>query len=274
MSRFVLSAVLWAFLIVPVRAEVPENIVELADTLGLPEVIDVMLKEGISYGDEMAEDMFPGQAGPRWHDIVEVIYDQQVMREVALEGMARGLQGTDTAPLLAFFNGDLGKRIIRLEISARQALMDETIEDASKENVEQMIAADDPRLALIAEFIVTNSLLESNVVGAMNANYAFYTGLQQGGAFPQPLTEDQILTDVWSQEQEIRDDTSEWLYAYLTMAYQPLSDEDLQIYIDVSRRDDGKALNQALFDGFDQMFVGISRALGVAAAQMMIGQDL
>jgi hypothetical protein len=270
MSRFVLSAVLWAFLIVPVRAEVPENIVELADALGLPEVIDVMLEEGISYGDEMAEDMFPGQAGPRWHEMVEAIYDRQTMRDVTLDGMAKGLQGTDTAPLMAFFNGDLGKRIIRLEISARQALMD----DASKENVAQMIEDDDPRLALIDEFILTNSLLDSNVVGALNANYAFYTGLQQGGAFPQPLSEDEILADVWSQEQEIRDDTSEWLYAYLTMAYQPLSDEDLQLYIDLSKRDDGQALNQALFDGFDQMFVGISRALGVAAAQMMMGQDL
>jgi hypothetical protein len=274
MSRIVITAVFWAFMMLPVQAEVPENIVELADSLGLTEVIDVMQEEGISYGDEMAAEMFPGQAGPRWHDIVEVIYDQQVMRDVALEGLAKGLQGTDTAPLLAFFSGDLGKRIIRLEISARQALMDETIEDASKENVVQMVKEDDPRLALIAEFILTNSLLESNVVGAMNANYAFYTGLQQGGAFPQPLTEDQILTDVWSQEQEIRDDTSEWLYAYLTMAYQPLSNEDLQKYIDISRRDDGKALNQALFDGFDQMFVGIARALGVAAAQMMMGQDL
>lgn len=274
MLKLLIPAMLWVAMLVPARAEVPENIAAIAEALALPEIIDVMREEGIRYGDEMADDMFPGQAGPRWHEIVTVIYDRQAMEDVTLEVIAEALEGVDTKPMLDFFTGDLGQRIIRLEVSARRALMDETIEDVSKENVAQMIERDDPRVDMIEEFIEVNSLLESNVVGAMNANYAFYTGLQQGGAFPEPISDDQILADVWSQEKEIREDTGEWLYGYLSMAYQPLSDEDLQTYIDLSRRDDGQALNQALFDGFDKMFVGISRALGMAAAEMMMGQDL
>lgn len=274
MLKLIYPAVVWVLMLVPVRAEIPENIAELAEVLALSEIIDVMQEEGIRYGDEMADDMFPGRGGPRWNEMVAVIYDRQAMQDVALDVIAETMQGVDTQALLEFFSGDLGRRIIRLEVTARQALMDETIEDMSKENVALMIERDDPRLDMIDEFISVNSLLESNVVGAMNANYAFYTGLQQGGAFPNTLSDDQILADVWSQEEEIRDDTGEWLYGYLTMAYQPLSDEDLQSYIDLSRRNDGQVLNQALFDGFDKMFVGISRALGLAAAQMMIGQDL
>ena len=37
---------------------------------------------------------------------------------------------------------------------------------------------------------------------------------------------------------------------------------------------EGRALNRALFDGFDQVFVGISRALGEAAARQAAGEDI
>ncbi|MGR3662843.1 MAG: DUF2059 domain-containing protein [Paracoccaceae bacterium] len=274
MRQVLISAVMWAFFLVPVQAQVPNNIRQLADALGLDAIIDVMQEEGISYGDEMALDMFPGQAGPRWHQMVEVIYDRQAMENIVLTALAEGLENTDTAPLTTFFSSDLGRRIVRLEIGARQALMDETIEEVAIENVEQMIDDDDPRLAMIEEFIDANDLLDANVVGALNANYAFYLGLVDGGGFPEPIGQDQILEDVWGQEQEIRDDTTEWLYSYLAMAYQPLSDDDLQTYTELSRREDGKKLNQILFEGFDEMFVGISRALGIAAGQMMTAQDI
>lgn len=274
MQQFLFSATLWMLMLVPVQAQVPDNITQLAEVLGLDAVIDVMQEEGIGYGDEMALEMFPRQAGPRWHEMVEVIYDRQAMEDIVMVALADGFENIDTAPLTTFFSSDLGRRIVRLEIGARQALMDETIEEVAKENVERMIDDDDPRLVMIEEFIEVNDLLDANVVGALNANYAFYLGLVDGGGFPEPVAQDQILEDVWGQEQEIRDDTTEWLYSYLSMAYQPLSDDDLQAYIALSRREDGKTLNQILFDGFDEMFVGISRALGIAAGQMMSGKDI
>ena len=70
-------------------------------------------------------------------------------------------------------------------------------------------------------FIETNNLIETNVAGALNTNYAFYMGLMDGQAFGGALTEEQVLSDVWSQEAEIRSNTTEWLYAFLWMAYQP-----------------------------------------------------
>jgi hypothetical protein len=58
------------------------------------------------------------------------------------------------------------------------------------------------------------------------------------------------------------------------MAYQPLNDADLEAYIEVSETRAGRVLNRALFAGFDDMYVSISRALGVAAARFMTGQDI
>ena len=108
----------------------------------------------------------------------------------------------------------------------------------------------------------------------MNSNYAFYIGLLDGNAFPRRLSENEVLADVWSQEDEIRDDTTEWVYSYLLMAYQPLSDEDLEVYTAMSRTEEGRALNRALFAAFDDVFVDISRNLGIAAARFISGQDI
>ncbi|MDO6575561.1 hypothetical protein, partial [Staphylococcus pasteuri_A] len=61
---------------------------------------------------------------------------------------------------------------------------------------------DDPRLAMIDQFIDNNDLIDANVVGAMNSSYEFYAGLVDGGAFE--MSEEEILGVVWESEAESR----------------------------------------------------------------------
>ena len=117
-----------------------------------------------------------------------------------------------------------------------------------------------------------NDLIEANVAGALNASYRFYAGLVEGGAIE--MTESEILADVWSQEEETRTDTTEWLYGFLLMAYQPLDADQMDAYVALSASPEGRALNRALFDAFNKMYDDISYGLGLAVAQQMRGQDL
>ncbi|MGJ8583289.1 MAG: DUF2059 domain-containing protein [Marinosulfonomonas sp.] len=264
------------FILMATQASAGSNaaVATLTDALGLPEILDIMRTEGIDYGDELALDMFPDRAGDSWRAKVTKIYDADRMSDIAIATMADELGDADIAAMTAFFTGDLGKRIVGLEISARRALMDEAIEEASKEHVAQMFQDGDERISLLEDFVSANDLLESNVVGALNSNYAFYTGLADGGALPEEMTESEMLREVWSQEEDIRADTGDWLFAFLALAYQPLTDEELIQYIEFSTTAEGKALNQSLFVGFDAMFVEISRGLGFAAAGMLAGEDI
>ena len=275
MRKFLIVAGLLVAAILPARAQAPvDDIAPLADALGLPAIIEVMRAEGIENGTELAVDMFPGRGGPSWQMMVEKIYDAGWMTETVWTRLAAELEGTDTAPLMAFFTSEAGRKIVGLEVSARQALLDNAVEEASQDRLTELRAQSDPLLDLVGQYVEANDLLEYNVVGAMNSNYAFYTGLQDGGAFDQTLTEEQILTDVWSQEEVIRADTDDWLYGFLAMAYQPLSVGELQAYVALSETAEGQALNRALFVAFDQLFVDISHALGRSAANFVIGEDL
>ncbi len=246
----------------------------LFEALALSEIVEIMREEGISYGAEIGNDLFPGRINSDWSDVVERIYDPERMIDVLRKEMADEMSDTDLTPLIAFFTGTIGSELVSLEVSGRRALLDETVENASIEALE--IAAEDnsPRYQLIKEFAKTNDLIETNVVGSLNSNYAFYVGLVDGGGLPMEITDEQILSDVWSGESEIRENTIEWLYSYLLMAYQPVPDDYIQAYIDISKTEEGKDLNRAMFTAFDVLFTDMSKALGLGASRFMVGEDL
>ena len=252
----------------------PEKTDALYEALGLPKMLQIMRTEGIDYGETIASDMFPSAAGPRWDAMVSEIYDVEMMHEEVRAAFEEELEGDDIDAMLAFFTSEPGRTIVQLEVSAREALLDDAVDEASKEAAALAAADQTPRFDMVTAYVAANDLIETNVVGALNSNYAFYMGLLDGGAMPDGMTAELALQDVWEQEDDIRASTSEWLYSFLYMAYEPLSDDDLQAYIDFSKTDAGQDLNDALFTAFNGMFDDVSRALGLASSRMMTSQEL
>lgn len=253
------------------------RILRLSETLQIAEILAVMREEGIQYGTTLEPDLFPGKGGADWAAQVSQIYDIAAMRKQFDASLVAALASQDAASLDVmeeFFASERGQRILMLENEARRALLDKDTEDAAKVNVEKMAAKGDPRLSLIRRFAEANDLIEMNVAGALNANLAFFKGMAEAGGFDAAMTEEQMLSNVWSQEPEIRGETETWLFPYLALAYQPLSDDDMQAYLAFSAMEEGMALNVALFAAFDQLFTSISTDLGRAAAGRMRGEDI
>ncbi|WP_341366140.1 DUF2059 domain-containing protein [Yoonia sp. BS5-3] len=252
----------------------PAKVDALFDALGLPEMLVIMQEEGVEYGMTLADDMFPGGNSAAWSAAVTQIYDIDMMYEEVRGAFAKALEGDDLDAMLAFYTSEPGATIIDLEVSARRALLDEAVEAASKDNAAIAMMDETPRFQLVQDFVDANDLIETNVVGALNSNYAFYMGLIDGGVALPGVTAETALKDVWLQEPEIRANTTEWVYSFLLMAYQPISDADLQTYIAFSETEAGQDMNAALFMAFNGMFDDISRGLGLAASRFMISQEL
>jgi hypothetical protein len=242
--------------------------------LEMDAVVDVMREEGIDYGESLDADMLEGRGGAGFAAEVSRIYDTARMAATAHERFAADLAGEDVGPMLEFFEADLGRRAIGLEVSARRALLDPEVEAASRDRVAQMDEGGDPRIGLLQRFIEINDLVESNVTGALNSSFAFYRGLADTGALEGQMGEEEILADVWSQEPDVRSETEDWVWGFLALAYQPLSDADLNAYSDFSATEAGQVLNRAIFVAFDQMFVDISHELGQATGHYLVGQEL
>ena len=244
------------------------------DAIGMPEMIAIMSEEGIDYGEQIATDMFAGNVDPAWSGMVAAIYDPVKITARVKADLAMALQGADTDAIVGFFQTEPGRTIVTLEVSARRAFLDDAVEQTAKENAALAMMDDTPRHRQITAFIDANDLIETNVTAALNSNYAFYMGMLDGGAFPGEMSEQDVLTNVWASESDVRASTTEWVFAFLTLAYQPLSDTDLDAYIAFSQTPAGKDLNRAMFAAFDGVFNDNSRALGLAASRMMGQQEL
>lgn len=248
----------------------------LADLLQMDETFAIMAEEGLAHAEDLEEGYFPGRGGKLWADTVARIYDPAMLHARFMTGFEAAL-AEDPAALeaaTAFFGSDLGQKIVRLELDARRAMIDEHVSEAAEVAAEKMQAARDPRLRLIRRFIEAGDLVETNVAGALSANLAFAQGLDEMTPPDMRQSADDLMVSVWGQEGAIRASTTTWLYSYLNMAYAPLSDDELQAYVDWTLTPEGQKVNAALFSAFDAAYVPVSRALGEAVGRTAVTMDL
>ena len=245
---------------------------ELARALQLDEVVEIIHGEGLSYADSIERDMLPGGGGALWDKAVTTLYDPASMRALLEATLNEEMSPEEIDETFAFFDSPMGQSILTFENAARSAMSDPEVEEIARLAYADARDAKLPRLEQIDRFVEVNDLIDRNVAGALSSNFQFLRGLVDGGAFA--MSESDMLGDVYGQEPEIRADTEDWLYGFLLMAYQPLNDETMEAYIEFSRTRGGRALNAALFEGFEVMYRDISFGLGLAAARAMEGSDL
>lgn len=248
---------------------------ELLQAIGLYDVLEIMSVEGVANAADLENDMFAGQGGAAWAGMVANIYAQpRLVADFEAAWDVTSLDEAALAELIAYFDSETGVKLIEGELLARREFMDKEVEAAANEIYTQSLSDEDPRIAQLDTFISANGLIDLNVAGALNSNFAFYRGLTDGGAFEMELPEELMLAEVYGQEPEIRANTTLWLYSYQLTAYSGVSDEEFQTYIDLSATQAGRALNIALFQAFDRVFESVSYDLGRAASVFMTGDDI
>ncbi len=248
----------------------------LLEALDFPEIAAILSAEGQRNAAELDSDMLGTRGGAGWARAIARIYDPARMEARFASHFAEALPSDPELAELAldFFQSERGQRFVTLENAARRAMLDDDVDEAARAHAAEMVAEEDPRLALIREMIEVNDFVESNVAGGLNSNFAFFLGLRDSGAPNFDLSDGDILAQVWSQEEVIREDVEEWLLAYLSLAYRPMEDDDLRAYVAFSETPQGRAMNRALFSAFDTLFNDISRDLGREAGRVLGQQDL
>jgi hypothetical protein len=245
----------------------------LYDLLRLDALIEIMRDEGLQHGQTLGRDLLAGAPSSGWAATVDRIYESDRMRDTVLTRFSAAIGDVDLAPLIAYFESDAGQAVIDLELAAREAMIDEAVEEAARTLYRDLTeTGGSPRLETLVRFAELNDLVDRNVAGALNASLRFYSGLVEGGAMA--MTETDILREVWSSEPETRADTAEWVMSYMLMAYRPLDDAALDRYVALAETPAGEALNAALFDAFNGMYEDISYALGLAVSRQMQAQEL
>ncbi|MFC4671967.1 DUF2059 domain-containing protein [Seohaeicola nanhaiensis] len=268
--RAVLGVVAALGLALPAAAA--DEVARLARALMFPEVVDTLRVEGLAYGEDIDTDMLGGAGGAHFAAQVSEIYDTGRILATMETKLGEGLTAEEMDACLDFLESPVGQRILRLEVTARDAMTDTEVADFAKESYAKAEAEGLPRLQLIARFIEVNALIDHNVAGALSSNYRFFRGLSDASS--EKMSEGEIMDRVWEQEAEVRRDTVDWMNGFLFMAYGPLSDEEMRAYVDFSETPAGQSLNKALFAGFDSAFDRIYYELGQAAGRVLNSRDI
>ena len=250
---------------------------ELLAQLRIADTLSIIRQEGLDDADALARSMMDRAPDSHWEDASARIYRLDRMVDIFEERFVRALSDVDEARLdeiSAFFESALGQEVVALEISAREALLEDSVEEVATAYLEDLRDGDDERLDLLRQFVEVNDLIESNVVGGMNSTIAFQFGLRDAGALARGLSDEDITAMARAREDAIRADTREWVMSYLALAYQPLSDAQMESYNAFAESRAGQVLNRALFAAFDEMFTRLSYDLGQAAGRALAAQDL
>jgi hypothetical protein len=236
-------------------------------------LMQVVATEGARHGLGLETSLFPGKGGSAWRSIVSAIQSPERMARRLTAVLATELSPEDARAAATYLSTGPGAKVVAREVAARREMLDGAVEAEARRVSTQLRREDAPRAQLIDEMIDALGLVTANVSGGLNANFAFYRGLGDGGALRKRLTESEMLAMVWGQEDAVRTATTEWLRGYLTRAYAPLAEEELRDYVAFAGTPHGRRYLSALFAGFGQVFEETSYELGRAAAGFMVAED-
>ncbi|KUJ86006.1 hypothetical protein AVO45_03280 [Ruegeria marisrubri] len=255
----------------PCAAMADETVDRLAHALRLEEVVEILREEGLRYGQDLDQQLLENSGGVLFEDRVRQIYSPAFMSESLRTALRDGLTKSQREQASLFFESELGQTIIALENSARRAISDPEVLEMAKARYEESDRSSSFYL-LVDEYVRVNDLVQQNFEGGLVADFLFFQGMVEGrGALGD---EGAMISSMLANEDARRKETEDWLFSFLMMAYRPLSDADMRESIAFSRTDAGRSLNEALFDGFDKMYVRMHYELGHAVGSAMAASDL
>jgi hypothetical protein len=259
-------------LLAAVPAWSSELVDRMARTMMVEDVTRILREEGVADGRALDDSFLDGQGGAFWEDQIGSIYVPGRIAGVLKQAFADTMTDADIRATTEFYASYPGRKILALENSARQAMSDPDILEHAIEAAKLLEDSGAKIWPQIVEYVDMNDLIDLNVSSTLNASVRFYEGMMQGGVAH--LSEGEILETVWRDRESTVRSTQDWVYAFLAMAYKPLSDEEMRAYLDFSRSEAGQALNRALFFGFDTAYREISFDLGQAIAQFLYSSEL
>ncbi|MFN7003460.1 MAG: hypothetical protein ACK4NW_08535 [Roseinatronobacter sp.] len=253
---------------------------DISEAFFLPELFDIMATEGRNSVVADGATPLQGSALVQFEQDVHMIYapDRMLTAFVGTLDAELADKPDVRADALAFAATELGQRILRLEIAARQALIDDDVDYVARDVLSEARSAGadarlGQRLEQVRARIDANELLELNVSLGLNTSYAYYRGMMSEDAVF-GLSGELLLQLVWEQEPSIRADIEDWIESYFLMAYQPLEPAEMDAFVSYVATPLAQDFNRAMFRAFDTVFSEISFQVGKALGRRLRAEEL
>lgn len=239
----------------------------LMQAIQAPKLLSQLAIEAEASAGDLDEDFLAGQGGDLVANTARQLNAPDRVLPILAGEITRLMSRDDRLAVTSFFESDLGQRLVDLEIAARVAIFDDALLDTVKGRVLETGVR-----PLITEIIETSDLVERNVADGLSVLEQFYRGRQSGGMTD--LTGAEIGSFLAELEDGIRIETQGWLDGFMTLAYSPIEDRDLQIYADFWKTEAGQAFDKALFGAFLKVMSDNSFAMGQLVGRIQASDEI
>ena len=232
----------------------------LFDAMGIPALIAAFAEEGVQSIPSLDASFLGGQGGDVFAETAQRLYDPARIEAELRASFKDLVDPQDARQAEVFFASKQGMDIVALEVEARQAMVDDTLEDAVK-------AASSEASAGVLRLISVRDLVEVNTDIAMAARHAFYEGLVSAA----PGTQ---APDIEGQRGIVAEDTRAWITGYYMLVASALDESDLDTYAAFWETDVGQGVDAALSEAFEKSYVTLSFGLGQIVGRLLPQNDL
>lgn len=233
---------------------------QLFNAMGIPGLIAAFAEDGRETIGDINSSFLGGQGGDVFLETAQRLYDPARMEAELRASFAQLVDPADARQAVVFFDSTQGQRIVELEVQARQAMVDDALEDAAKAASND--AGDD-----VLRLISVRDLVEVNTDIAMAARRAFYDGFLAAA----PSTD---APDIEGQRGMVAEDTRAWITGYYMLVASAMEDDDLDTYTAFWETDVAQRVDAALSDAFEQSYVSLSYGMGQIVGRLMPQNDL
>ncbi|MEO0668177.1 MAG: DUF2059 domain-containing protein [Pseudomonadota bacterium] len=233
---------------------------QLFNAMGIPGLIAAFAEDGRETIGDINSGFLGGQGGDVFTETAQRLYDPARMEAELRASFRQLVDPADARQAVVFFDSAQGQRIVALEVQARQAMVDDALEDAAK--AASTDAGDD-----VLRLISVRDLVEVNTDIAMAARTAFYDGFLAAA----PSTD---APDIEGQRGTVAEDTRTWITGYYMLVASAMEDDDLDTYTAFWETDVAQRVDAALSDAFEQSYVSLSYGMGQIVGRLMPQNDL
>ncbi|MEL7164088.1 MAG: hypothetical protein AAGL96_01340 [Pseudomonadota bacterium] len=256
--RALILAVLLTLTAIGARAQ--DAVDQLFDAAGLPALIASFAEDSRLGARDLNDSFLQGQGGDVFFETIERLNNPERLTQAMRAGVRDRIDITTAARALTFVGSEMGQRIARLEVEARQAMSNEDVEAAALVAAER---ADDA----VVSMIELRNLSERNADISFNAQVAFWAGIAA-------TAPDFDVPDMEAQRDRITSRSRQWVTGYYMLVASALEEDDLATYTAFWDTEVGETWDGAVSEALQEMYTELSFATGQAVGRLLPQNEL
>lgn len=233
---------------------------QLFDASGMPALIAAFAEDSRLGARALDDSFLRGQGGDIFADTIDRLHDRDRLTETIRAGVRARLDPSVAAQALSFVDSEMGQRIARLEVEARQAMSSDEVEAAALAAAQR--AGED-----IVAMIELRNLSERNADISFNAQVAFWAGVAA-------TAPDFDVPDMDAQREGITTRSRDWVTGYYMLVASAFEEDDLATYTAFWDTEVGEAWDNAVSEALEEMYTELSFATGQAVGRLLPQNEL